>query len=149
MDGNIRVKGTPAQEHDVGGGLPEARARTRSPRWATSTAATAATCSRSGAGGVQIADVSVDTETGIVKMNRYVAVQDCGMVINPRLAESQVYGAVIMGICTALFEERVMDDADRPHAEPRYGVVQTGRHRRHRRTSSCTWIFARRTTSAA
>ncbi len=62
-----------------------------------------------GACGVQIADVSVDTETGIVKMNRYVAVQDCGMVINPRLAESQVFGAIIMGISTALFEERIMD----------------------------------------
>ncbi len=62
-----------------------------------------------GAAGAQIADVSVDTETGIVKMNRYVAVQDCGMVINPRLAESQVYGAIIMGISTALYEERVMD----------------------------------------
>jgi len=58
---------------------------------------------------VQIADLSVDTETGIVKMNRYVAVHDCGMVINPRLAESQVYGAVIMGISTALYEERIMD----------------------------------------
>ncbi len=62
-----------------------------------------------GAAGVQIADVTVDTETGIVKMNRHVAVQDCGMVVNPRLAESQVYGAVIMGISTALFEERVLD----------------------------------------
>ncbi len=58
---------------------------------------------------MQIADVSVDTETGIVKMNRYMAVQDCGLIINPRLAESQVYGAIIMGISTALFEERVMD----------------------------------------
>jgi xanthine dehydrogenase YagR molybdenum-binding subunit len=43
-------------------------------------------------------------------MNRYVAVQDCGMVINPKLAESQVYGAVIMGISTALYEERIIDD---------------------------------------
>jgi len=62
-----------------------------------------------GAAGVQIADVSVDTETGIVRMNRFVAVQDCGMVVNPRLAESQVFGAVIMGISTALFERRLMD----------------------------------------
>jgi len=62
-----------------------------------------------GAAGAQIADVSVDTETGIVKINKYVAVQDCGMVINPRLAESQVFGAVIMGISTALYEERIMD----------------------------------------
>jgi len=64
-----------------------------------------------GASGAQIADVSVDTETGIVKMNKYVAVQDCGMVINPRLAESQVYGAIIMGISTALYEQRIGDEA--------------------------------------
>jgi xanthine dehydrogenase YagR molybdenum-binding subunit len=62
-----------------------------------------------GVGGVQIADVSVDTETGIVKMNRVVAVQDCGMVVNPKLAESQVHGAVIMSICAALMEERILD----------------------------------------
>jgi xanthine dehydrogenase YagR molybdenum-binding subunit len=62
-----------------------------------------------GAAGVQMADVSVDTETGLVRVNRYVAVQDCGLVINPALAQSQVYGAVIMGLSTALVEERVMD----------------------------------------
>jgi xanthine dehydrogenase YagR molybdenum-binding subunit len=64
-----------------------------------------------GVGGVQMADVSVDTETGIVKMNKFVAVQDCGLIINPKLAESQIHGAAIMGICAALFEERVMDQA--------------------------------------
>jgi xanthine dehydrogenase YagR molybdenum-binding subunit len=64
----------------------------------------------SGAAGVQMADVSVDTETGLVRMNRYVAVQDCGLIINPRLAESQIYGAITMGISTALFEERIMDE---------------------------------------
>jgi xanthine dehydrogenase YagR molybdenum-binding subunit len=63
-----------------------------------------------GVGGVQMADVSVDTETGIVKMNKFVAVQDCGLIINPKLAESQIHGAAIMGICGALFEERVMDE---------------------------------------
>lgn len=63
----------------------------------------------SGVGGVQMADVSVDIETGIVKMNKFVAVQDCGLIINPKTAESQIHGAVIMGICSALFEERVMD----------------------------------------
>ncbi len=60
-------------------------------------------------GGVQIADVSVDTETGLVRMNRMVAVQDCGLVINPRTAESQVLGAMIMSCCAALSEERIMD----------------------------------------
>jgi xanthine dehydrogenase YagR molybdenum-binding subunit len=63
-----------------------------------------------GAAGVQIADVSVDTETGLVKINRYVAVQDCGLIINPRLAQSQCYGAIVMGLGTALFEERIMDE---------------------------------------
>jgi len=62
-----------------------------------------------GAAGVQIADVSVDIETGIVKVNRYIAVQDCGLIINPKLSESQVYGAIIMGLGTALYEERIMD----------------------------------------
>lgn len=63
----------------------------------------------SGVGGVQMADVSVDVETGIVKMNKMVAVQDCGLVIDLKTAESQVYGALIMGISTALSEEKVID----------------------------------------
>ena len=63
----------------------------------------------SGVGGVQMADVSVDIETGIVKINRLVAVQDCGLVINVRTAESQVYGALIMGVCYALTEEKIFD----------------------------------------
>jgi xanthine dehydrogenase YagR molybdenum-binding subunit len=63
-----------------------------------------------GVGGVQMADVSVDIETGIVKINKMVAVQDIGLVINLKTAESQVYGALIMGICWALWEERVYDE---------------------------------------
>ena len=63
----------------------------------------------SGVGGVQMADVSVDTETGTVKVNKAVAVQDMGLVINPKTAESQIHGGCIMGICAALYEERVMD----------------------------------------
>jgi len=63
----------------------------------------------SGVGGVQMADVSVDTETGIVKVNKAVAVQDMGLIINPKTAESQIHGGCIMAICAALYEERVMD----------------------------------------
>jgi xanthine dehydrogenase YagR molybdenum-binding subunit len=62
-----------------------------------------------GVGGVQMADVSVDIETGIVTMNEMVAVQDCGLIINLKTAESQVYGALIMGITYALYEEAVYD----------------------------------------
>jgi xanthine dehydrogenase YagR molybdenum-binding subunit len=63
----------------------------------------------SGVGGVQMAEVEVDTETGIVQVTRMVAAQDCGLVIDPKMAESSVLGAMIMGISSALFEEKVMD----------------------------------------
>jgi xanthine dehydrogenase YagR molybdenum-binding subunit len=69
----------------------------------------------SGVGGAQMAEVSVDTETGIVKMEKLVAVQDCGLIIDLKTAESQVYGACIMGVTYSLFEEKIMDQ-------------QTGRH---------------------
>src|SRR5437868_5979592 len=62
-----------------------------------------------GGGGIQMADVSVDMETGIVELQRMVAVQDCGLIIDLKTAESQVYGALIMGICSALYEEKIMD----------------------------------------
>ncbi len=67
--------------------------------------------SNSGVGGVQMAEVSVDTETGVVKVDKMVAVQDVGLIINLKTAESQVYGALIMGTSYALFEEKIMDEA--------------------------------------
>ncbi len=63
----------------------------------------------SGVGGVQMADVSVDIETGIVRVNKMVAVQDCGLVVDLKTAASQVMGALIMGISYALYEEKVLD----------------------------------------
>jgi xanthine dehydrogenase YagR molybdenum-binding subunit len=110
VDGHIRVKGSPNKSltwqaacrklgttsiSEMGANVPANAAREG--------------LNTGGACGVQIADGSVDTETGVVKMNRYIAVQDCGLVINPRLAESQIFGAVIMGISTALYEERIID----------------------------------------
>ena len=56
-----------------------------------------------------MAHVEVDKETGVVKMKKFVAVQDIGLVISPQQAESQIYGAVIMGIAYALFEQRIND----------------------------------------
>jgi xanthine dehydrogenase YagR molybdenum-binding subunit len=67
------------------------------------------TLTDSGAAGVQMADVSVDTETGIVRINKIVAVQDCGLVIDRKTTMSQIYGSVIMGIGYALYEEKIMD----------------------------------------
>jgi xanthine dehydrogenase YagR molybdenum-binding subunit len=65
--------------------------------------------SSSGVGGVQMAEVAVDRETGVVKMKKFVTVQDMGLVINRKTAASQIYGAMIMGIAFSLFEERIMD----------------------------------------
>jgi xanthine dehydrogenase YagR molybdenum-binding subunit len=63
----------------------------------------------SGVGGVQMAQVEVDTDTGIARVTKMVGVQDCGLVIDPKMAESSVMGGLIMGISYALYEEKVMD----------------------------------------
>ncbi len=65
--------------------------------------------SSQGVGGVQFAEVDVDTETGFVKLRRILCVQDCGLIVNPLTCRSQVYGGIIMGIGYALYEQRVMD----------------------------------------
>jgi xanthine dehydrogenase YagR molybdenum-binding subunit len=62
-----------------------------------------------GVGGIQMADVSVDTETGVVRMNKMLCVQDCGTIIDLQTAESQVLGGLIMGISYSLTEERIID----------------------------------------
>lgn len=63
----------------------------------------------SGVGGIQMAEVSVDVETGIVRMDKMVAVQDCGLIVDMLTARSQVYGSMIMGISYSLLEERILD----------------------------------------
>jgi xanthine dehydrogenase YagR molybdenum-binding subunit len=69
----------------------------------------AAGLSNVGVGGVQVAEVKVDTETGVVRCTRYWAVQDVGLVINKQGCESQMAGGIIMGINYALFEEAIFD----------------------------------------
>src|SRR5262245_18542630 len=65
--------------------------------------------SGSGVGGVQMAEVGVDTETGLVRVKRIVCVQDCGLVVNRLASISQVNGGIIMGLGFALYEERILD----------------------------------------
>ena len=67
------------------------------------------TIAREDLGGVQFAEVVIDTETGVVRVDRIVAVHDCGRPMNPRQIESQIHGGIIMGISYALFEERILD----------------------------------------
>jgi xanthine dehydrogenase YagR molybdenum-binding subunit len=59
--------------------------------------------------GVQFAEVEVDTETGVIKVKRVVAVHDCGRPMNRLTAQSQINGGVIQGVSYALFENRVLD----------------------------------------
>jgi len=60
--------------------------------------------------GAHAAVVEVDTETGEVRLVRYVAVDDVGRVINPTIVDGQVAGGVAQGAAQALWEEAVYDD---------------------------------------
>ncbi|MGH7780233.1 MAG: xanthine dehydrogenase family protein molybdopterin-binding subunit [Candidatus Binataceae bacterium] len=65
--------------------------------------------------GCQFAEVEVDTETGVIRVKRVVAVHDAGTMLDPLTSRSQVNGGVLMGIGFALFEARRMD--------PRLGLM--------------------------
>ena len=60
--------------------------------------------------GTHIAVVEVDRETGEVHMQRYIAVDDCGKVINPLLVHGQVHGGIVQSLGQALWEEVVYDE---------------------------------------
>jgi aerobic carbon-monoxide dehydrogenase large subunit len=60
--------------------------------------------------GTHIAVVEVDPETGELRFRRYVAVDDCGNIINPMLVEGQVHGGIAQGLAQALYEEAVYDE---------------------------------------
>ena len=54
--------------------------------------------------------VEVDQDTGAVEILRYIAVDDCGVQLNPMLVQGQVHGGVAQGIAEALFEEALYDE---------------------------------------
>jgi carbon-monoxide dehydrogenase large subunit len=60
--------------------------------------------------GTHIAVVEIDSDTGEIHFQRYVAVDDCGKVINPLLVHGQVHGGIVQAIGQALYEEVVYDD---------------------------------------
>ncbi|MEO7429796.1 MAG: molybdopterin cofactor-binding domain-containing protein, partial [Acidimicrobiales bacterium] len=60
--------------------------------------------------GSHIAVVEIDTETGMVHLVDYIAVDDCGNQVNPLIVEGQVHGGIAQGVAQALFEEAVYDD---------------------------------------
>lgn len=59
--------------------------------------------------GCHVAEVEVDPETGVVRLERYVAVDDFGTLVNPMLVEGQVHGGLAQGIGQALCERTVYD----------------------------------------
>jgi carbon-monoxide dehydrogenase large subunit len=60
--------------------------------------------------GSYICVVDIDTGTGEVKIRRFVAVDDCGNIINPLVVEGQIQGGLTMGLAPAMFEEIVYDE---------------------------------------
>jgi len=106
-DGRFGVAGTPARslgwEELAAGGDGPLRAEAKHPQ-----------SGQTYPFGAHVAVVEVDTETGGVKLNRIVAVDDCGRVLNPLLAEGQVHGGLAQGIAQALFEEMAYDEDGTP-----------------------------------
>jgi carbon-monoxide dehydrogenase large subunit len=60
--------------------------------------------------GTHVCAVEVDTETGEVDILKYVAIDDCGNVVNPMIVDGQVHGGVAQGIAEAMYEEAIYDD---------------------------------------
>jgi carbon-monoxide dehydrogenase large subunit len=60
--------------------------------------------------GIQLSHVEVDVETGFVRLLKHWCVEDCGRIINPRLVDEQLRGAIVQGIGAALYEHLVYDE---------------------------------------
>jgi CO/xanthine dehydrogenase Mo-binding subunit len=113
-DGQAAVKGAPNRSVPIGqvaifgyfGG--DARPDEVQRRGLTATAAYDA--NETYANGCAAAVVEVDVETGLVTLEQMIAVEDCGVVLNPMIVRGQVSGAVAQGIGIALLEDCVYDD---------------------------------------
>jgi carbon-monoxide dehydrogenase large subunit len=64
--------------------------------------------------GSHVAVVEVDTETGDVTLLRHVAVDDCGIILNPMLVRGQQHGGIAQGAAQALYEVMSIDEAGNP-----------------------------------
>jgi xanthine dehydrogenase YagR molybdenum-binding subunit len=103
-DGRIHVRDTPSK------GLSWADACKRiGPQPITTEADWQPGMSSVTTSGVQFAEAKVDIKTGIVRVTRVLAIQDCGLVLNQLTAESQCYGGIVGSLNFALFEDRILD----------------------------------------
>jgi carbon-monoxide dehydrogenase large subunit len=64
--------------------------------------------------GTHICVAEVDTETGRTRIRRYVAVDDCGVIVNPDIVNGQLHGGIAQGVAQALYEEARYDEAGNP-----------------------------------
>ncbi|AEA23700.1 Carbon-monoxide dehydrogenase (acceptor) [Pseudonocardia dioxanivorans CB1190] len=108
VDGRFRVKGTP----DQGVSMAEVAVRSFKPHLlpdgfdlGLDETAYFEPKNLSYPSGAHCCVVEIDRDTGFVKVARYVAVDDCGTVINPLMATGQIHGGVAQGIAQALLEE--------------------------------------------
>ncbi len=60
--------------------------------------------------GTHICVVEVEPQTGSIEIKKYIAVDDCGKVINPLLVDGQIQGGIVQGMGQALFEEVIYDE---------------------------------------
>jgi carbon-monoxide dehydrogenase large subunit len=60
--------------------------------------------------GVMVCEVEVDPETGTTRIDRFTAVTDAGVVVNPRLLAGQMHGGIVHGLGNAAMEEAVYDE---------------------------------------
>jgi aerobic carbon-monoxide dehydrogenase large subunit len=78
--------------------------------------------------GAHVAVAAVDLETGDARLLRYVAVDDCGRILNPLLVEGQVHGGLAQGIAQALYEGVLYDELGTPLSSSlaTYGIPAAG-----------------------
>ena len=113
VEGAVRIKGAPERALDLPtlaqAAYPGLTAKMLVEPGLAATAAFAAE-GESIAAGAYLAFVSVDRETGRVNIERLVACDDCGVVVNPQLAAGQVVGAIAQAVGESLFERVVYDE---------------------------------------
>jgi carbon-monoxide dehydrogenase large subunit len=113
VSGRVGVKGVPVSARPLAEVVAEAKQSGRLPEDVdTSFEVTNGYDGGQGgwSGGTHLAIVDVDIETGLVKVERYVVVEDCGKLINPAVVEGQVRGGVAQGIGAVLLERSAYDE---------------------------------------
>ncbi len=80
--------------------------------------------------GAHVVELEIDPETGVIEIQNYVAVDDCGIVLNPFIVHGQVYGGVVQGVGQTLTEDIVYDASGQlltasymDYAMPRAGLM--------------------------